>query len=49
MGEREIVRLLEENIRIRDELTVRQMQDDADALKAAERNDGFLDLLSTPL
>lgn len=49
MSEREIVRLLDENTTIKDELTLRQMKDDADALRAAERKDGLLDILSTPL
>lgn len=49
LGETEILRLLEENTKIQDELTTRQMKDDAAALSAAERKDGILDILATPI
>ena len=49
LGERQILRLLDENTTIQDELTARQMKDDAAALSAAERKDGILDVLATPI
>jgi hypothetical protein len=49
LGEKQILRLLEENTKIQDELTTKQMQEDAKALRAAETKEGILDILSTPL
>ncbi|MEX1013405.1 MAG: hypothetical protein WDZ27_06890 [Waddliaceae bacterium] len=52
MGEREIKSLQEEKAKIIDQLdqyTLKQMKEDAAALSAAERNDGILDILVTPL
>lgn len=47
LGEREITRLATENSRIVDELTTMQMREDSDSLRAAERNDGIIDLVTT--
>lgn len=49
LGERQILHLLEENTKIQDELTERKMKEDAAVLSAAERKDGILDILATPI
>ncbi|MEX1013404.1 MAG: hypothetical protein WDZ27_06885 [Waddliaceae bacterium] len=49
MSKREIKRLLDENREIRDELTLKQIKEDAAALSKAERNSGIIDILLTPL
>ena len=49
LGERQILHLLEENTKIQDELTERKMKEDAAVLSAAERRDGILDILATPI
>lgn len=49
MGEKEIKRLVDENTKIKDKLTLYQIKEDAAALSAAERKEGVLDILSTPI
>ncbi|NDD99026.1 hypothetical protein EB008_01880 [bacterium] len=49
LGEKQILHLLEENTKIQDELTTKQMQEDAKALRAAEIKEGILDILTAPL
>ncbi len=47
LGEREVVRLQNDNRRISDNLTSRQMNDDRNRLRSEERMDGFGDLALT--